>query len=237
MSLDRSSPGLGAQLRASAQEPEDHAAAELRARLRHKMFGVGVSVAPSPPERPPEVYVEPRTPSAGLSMPLLVWVVPFLAVVGLAAMMLWQRHGRSAELPHPLSLPARVEISSPALPPSEQLAPADVGPAALARAQRLKHPEARLEGVEDAVRAVWADTMAAERLEATVDVVTLHLERNDARRAIALLRVVLDDLELRRDSASARARLLSSLASSYDALGRSTAAEATRAEADRLRPR
>ena len=44
MSSDRSLPGLGAQLRASAHEPEDHAAAELRARLRNKMFGVGVPV-------------------------------------------------------------------------------------------------------------------------------------------------------------------------------------------------
>ena len=75
MSSDRSLPGLGAQLRASAHEPEDHAAAELRARLRNKMFGVGVPVAPPPPELPPDVHVEPRAERVGLAMPLLVWAV------------------------------------------------------------------------------------------------------------------------------------------------------------------
>lgn len=237
MSSDRSSPGLGAQLRASAQEAEDHAAAELRARLRHKMFGVGVPVAPPPPALPPDVHVEPRPQGAGLSMPLLVWAVPFIAVVGLAAMMLWQRHGRSGELPHPIALPPRIEISPPVVPPSEQPVPANVGPAALAQARTLTQPEARIDGVADAVRAAWADPQAAERLDATVEVATAYLERQEARQAIAVLRAVLDDLELRRGSAVARAQLLGSLASCYEALDRPAAADAARAEADRLSPR
>jgi hypothetical protein len=208
MSSDRSAPGLGAHLRASAQEPEDHAAAELRARLRHKMFGVGAPVAPPPSTLPPDVHVEPRPQGAGLSRPLLLWAVPFLAVVGLAAMMLWRRHGRSGELPHPIALPPTLEISPPVVPPSEHPVPADVGPAALARAQTLTEPEAQIDAVADAVRAAWAEPTAADRIEATVEVATAYLGRKEPRRAIALLRAVLDDLELRRGSQAARAKLL-----------------------------
>ena len=237
MSSDRSLPGLGAQLRASAHEPEDHAAAELRARLRNKMFGVGVPVAPPPPELPPDVHVEPRAERVGLAMPLLVWAVPFVAVVGLASMMLWQRHGRSSELPHSIALPARIEISSPEPVPTADAGPANEGPAALTRALAVAEPDARLRDIEDAVQASWADAAAPERLNATVEAVALHLERNDPPRAIALARAVLDDLELRRGTTRARARLLASLASCYDALGRTAAAQAARAEADRLSPR
>lgn len=237
MSSERSSPGLGAQLRASAHEPEDHAAAELRARLRHKMFGVGVPVAPPPPELPPDVHVEPRPERVGLAVPLLGWAVPFVAVVGLAAMMLWQRHGGSSELPHPIVLPPRIEISPPAAEVEATPARADDGPAALAEARALAEPDARLTGIEDAVQAAWADAVADERVAATVEAVTLQLERGEAPRAISLLRSVLDDLELHRGSAAARARLLAVLARCYDALGRQTAAAAARAEADRLSPR
>ncbi|MCR9164378.1 MAG: hypothetical protein ACE37F_06920 [Nannocystaceae bacterium] len=238
MSSDRSSPDLGAQLRASADEPEDLAAAELRARLRHKMFGVGVPVAPPPPGLPPDVEVDaPQTERIGLGAQVLVWAVPVLAVGGLAALMLWQRHSDSRSLLEPAARPQHIEISAPAETPATEDAPADVGPGALARAQALADAHARTEAVAAAVAAQWADPAAAQRLDSTVDVAAQLLQEGLPRQAIALLRAVLDDLELHRGHRGARARLLASLASCYDALRRPEAAEATRAEADRLRPR
>ena len=221
--------GLGARLRATAQEPEDHAAAALRARLRHKMFGVGVPSAPPAPELPPDVPAS-RLHSPTLPLSVLGWIVPSVAVLALAAMMLWQRHGGRPDRPIPVP---RLPSSTRVLPEAEPAPPpADEGPGLLAAASARDDSAALMA----AVRASWADVDAPQRLDATMRLAETLREEGQPRRAIGLLRTVLDELELGMADRAGRARLLQALASCYELLGRERAAAAVRAEARRLDP-
>ena len=210
-----------------SREPEDHAVAALRARLRHKMFGVGLPSPPSPAEVPVDVP-ESRIASASIPLPVLGWVVPSVAVLALAATMLWQRHTADARPLRPAPV-SRLSTATRMLPEADPApAPANEGPRLLAAAQ--DDPVARMA----AVRASWADVDAPERLDAAVALAQGLREEGDPRGAIGLLRTVLDELELGAADRAERARLLEALALAYEALGREPAAEATRAEAQRL---
>ncbi len=226
-------PKLGAQLRATAHEPDDGAAEELRARLRHKMFGRGRR----PDTRGPEVPAEPRVDSPSSLVPWLGWIVPAVAILTLAGMTLWLNRARSrpaaAVVPsQPAALPTPTrEATQAAVPPR-----ADPGPALLEAANQQDDPAARSLAIAVAVAAAWAEPSAAQRLDAAQMLASDLRKSGEPRRALGVLRSVLDDLELQPDAAPARARLLQSLAEVYDELGRAPAAAAVRAEADRLTP-
>lgn len=222
---------LGAQLRATAHEPDDDVAVQLRARLRHKMFGRGPSRAPSAPEVP----AEPQMASPSSILPLLGWIVPAVAVVALLGMSVWLHRTRTeqtspAVTSRPAVLPAHTSV--PAETPVLQRA--DPGPALLAAAHLEGDPNARSIAITGAVHAAWADPSASRRLDATVALANRMRECGEPRRALGLVRAVLDDLELQPHTSPARARLLQSLAEVYDDLGRTRAAAGARAEAARL---
>lgn len=234
MISNRSSPvasDLGAQLRATAHEPDDDAATALRARLRHKMFGRGPSPAPSVPEAP----AEPQIGVPSLSLPLLGWVVPAVGVVALACMSLWLHRARTERTPSPA--PVRPErLHAAASIPEEVAAPSPVapGPGLLEAAEHEGELAARSLAISVAVQAAWPDPSAPRRLDATEELAHRMRESGESLRALRVVRAVLDDLELQPGATLARARMLRCLAELYDELGRAPAAEAVRAEAGRL---
>lgn len=236
MTSKRSAPvasNLGARLRATAHEPDDDAATALRARLRHKMFARG----PSPDPRTAEVPAEPQIGAPSLSLPLLGWVVPAVAVVALACMSLWLHRTRTEDTPSPV--PARSEnLPADGSVPAEAVVPAraDPGPGLLEAARLENDPAARSIAITAAVQAAWADPSAPLRLDATEALANRLRESGESPRALGVVRVVLDDLELQPGATPARARLLRYLGGLYDELGRARAAAAVRAEAGRLGP-
>lgn len=236
MTLQRPSPvasDLGAQLRATAHEPDDDAASALRARLRHKMFGRG----PSPASSPPEVPAEPQMDSPTLPVPRLAWIVPALAVVALAGMSLWLRRARTEPTTAPVSARVVVSPAQATVPLETAVLPrADSGPGLLEAAQLEGGPATRSVAISLAVQAAWADPSSLRRMDATVMLANGMRESGEPRRALGVLRAVLDDLELQPDAETARARLLGSLAEVYDDLDRAAAAAGARAEAGRLAP-
>ncbi len=224
---------LGAQLRATAHEPDDDAASELRARLRQKMFGRGRGAEPQTPAFP----AEPQMDASGPPLPLLGWIVPAVAVVALFGMSMWLHRARTEKTP----APARTTL---AVLPSDAVAPEqpvvrsrpDPGPGLLAAATAHRDPVRRSRAIARAVQAGWADPSARPRLDATVALAKQMQASEDPVRALEMLRSVLDDLELHPETAPARALLLRSLAEVYDELDRTPAAVAARAEAHRLDP-
>lgn len=234
MTSKRSAPlasDLGAQLRATAHEPDDDAATALRARLRRKMFGRG----PSPARSVSEVPAEPQMGAPSLSLPLLGWVVPAVAVVALACISLWLHRTRTPE-PPVLALSRSEMLAADASVLEQTVAPvrADPGPGLLEAAQLRDDPAARSVAIAAAVHADWANPSAPERLDATEELVKRMRESGESSRALGVVRAVLDDLELQSGAKPARARLLRCLAELYDGLGRTPAAAAVRAEAGRL---
>lgn len=222
---------LGAQLRATAHEPDDDAATALRARLRHKMFGRGPRPDPTVPEAP----AEPRIGAPAISLPLLGWVVPAVAVVALACMSLWLHRTRNEEKPSPEPAPSELLRAAPSAPEETAAAPRpDPGPGLLEAAQLEGDLAARSTAISAAVVAAWADPSAARRLDATEELANRMRESGESSRALRVVRAVLDDLELEPGATLARARLLRCLAELYDELGRVPAAAAVRAEAGRL---
>ena len=238
MTSHRSPPAasdLGAQLRATAHEPDDDAASALRARLRHKMFGQGRSPDPGVPE----ATADPQLESPALRLPLLGWVVPAVAVVALVGMSLWLHRARVERAPAPV--PTRVAFAQAHEPVSEPVSeveppPLDPGPGLLEAAELERDPAARSAAISAAVQAAWADPPAPRRLAATVALADRMRGSGEPLRALGLLRAILDELELLPGAAHARALLLNSLAEVYDDLGREPAAVAARAEASRLAP-
>jgi len=224
MTSERPARGLGERLRVTAHEPEDAAAAQLRARLRHKMFDIRT---PQPPrEVPADVRLEPP-----MRVPPLGWIIPALAVLSLVAIAA-SRRTRAQPAPSLTALlSSPLEVPRPPQPPPEVL---DEGPALLEAAMRLSDG-AREAASTSALAAPWAEPGADERIEATVELSAAWRTRGDLPRAIALLRDVLDDLGRRAPASPARVTLLTELALVYDAMPRPRAASSVRAEARRLR--
>jgi len=232
MTSHRSPPAsdLGAQLRATAHEPDDDAASALRARLRRKMFGRSRSA--EGPEAPAEPQIEP------LPLPLLGWVVPAVAVVALLGMSLWLHRTRTERAPAPVPTRAAVALASVSAPQAELDEPRrpNSGPGLLDAARLEGDPVARSLAISAAVQAAWADPSAPRRLDATVALADRMRELGEPSQALTVVRTVLDDVELLPRAAPARAALLQSMAEAYDDLGRESAAAAVRAEASRLAP-
>ncbi|MBV1861773.1 MAG: hypothetical protein KUG77_25360 [Nannocystaceae bacterium] len=225
---------LGAQLRARAHEPDDDAAMQLRARLRHRMFGRGPSSGPGVPELPAEPQMQPPS----LPLPLLGWVVPAVAVVALAGMSAWLHRTRTEQKP-PTSAPSQLAARAELVPVSEDegVPPrTDQGPGLLEAAQLEPDPALRSVATAVALQATWADPASPRRLDAAVGLAKRLRESGERARALKVMRAVLDDLELRQNTGPGRARLLRSVAEVYDELARVPAAVAARAEASRLDP-
>lgn len=218
--------GLGDQLRATAHAPEDDAAAQLRARLRQRMFGVRARRALPVPVADPEVAAP-----HGDGMPWLGWAMPAVAVLGLVAMMVWQR--QAAAPSPPAAMPAAV-TKIPVVHPPQAPPVADEGPGLLAQADALPPGEARELAVADALAASWAIPASELRLRAASDLATALLRDGHARRSIAAVRAVLDDLELAPRTQAARIQMLRLLPPAYEALGRGEAAASVRTELARL---
>ena len=202
------------------------------------MFGFGRSPDPAVPQAPAEPQID--SPSLALPLPLLGWVVPTVAVVALVGMSVWLHRTRTERSPEPMPtraavLPAHVPTPEPPPEPKDPPQP-DPGPGLLEAAQLERDPAARSVAISAAVQAGWADPSAPGRLDATLTLADDLRGSGEPRRALAVVRAVLDDLELLHDAAPARARMLRSLAEVYDELGREPAAVAARAEASRLAP-
>lgn len=229
MTTDPSSPGLGARLRASVHEPEDDAAAQLRARLRRKMFGIRLPKLPQP-----EAPAEPRFETPSIQWPVGVWLIPSVAVLALVGVLLWPTDRPAPEMPQPR--PRTVVTPAPAGPPEVEPAVPNDGPRLLTAAQAVS--DARTRGVEIslAVRAAWADAASPRRVSAALESASAKRDQGKPRDALLLLREVLDDVELRAPASPGRVQLLHAVAGLYTVLERPRAAEATNAEATRLDP-
>ena len=228
--------GLGARLRASAHEAEDDAAAQLRRRLRQKMFGV--ERRPALPRLEPIADPEVEAPRSN-RMSVLGWSIPVLAAAGLLCVTQWTGP-EPASAHHPygraLALPS-VDVSGAAAPAAEPSEPSrePPGPGLLEAALALPEGAAREAAVTGALAAEWPDPAATARVDAAVSLAAALCERGEGREAISVARVVLDELELRGSPAPGRVRLLGAVAAAYEVLGRREAAEAVRTELARVR--
>ncbi len=241
---DRSAPaapGLGEQLRATALQPEDQAAAELRSRLREKMFGVRRPKAPPAATVPP---AEPHVHGAGSAFVLdrLGWLLPVGAIVLVASVTLWQREQAAVDAPVRPSIVVRVPMDAPALASTDgdAMPPPAIEPSG-PRLLDLAHQGdeeggALAAALAEAALGSWSIPADPRRIEAAARAAAIWRDLGHGERALSTLRDLLDVLELQAQTEQARATVLLQLARGYEDVGRGRAAAAAQAEARRLDP-